>query len=126
MDIITTAIIAALAALSKDAIYDSYNALKSALKKKFGSESDVVDAVEGLEKKPNSEGRKAILKEEIANAKVNDDTEIVRLAQDLLDQLQDQPNGEQIIKQTQINTSSGNTVGGNYNFAPVQDGIKKP
>jgi hypothetical protein len=34
MDVITTAIIAALAALSKDAIADSYNALKSALKNK--------------------------------------------------------------------------------------------
>ncbi|MGB3691787.1 MAG: hypothetical protein WA896_02595 [Spirulinaceae cyanobacterium] len=46
MDPITTAIVAALAALSKDAIKDGYNALKSTLKKKFGSESDLVDAVE--------------------------------------------------------------------------------
>lgn len=41
MDPITTAIVAALANLSKDVIKDSYNALKSALKKKFGSESDL-------------------------------------------------------------------------------------
>lgn len=126
MDIITTAIIAALAALSKDAINDSYNALKSALKKKFGSQSDVIDAVKKLETKPDSEGRKATLQEEIANARVNDDSEIVQLAQDLLDKLQDQPGGQQVIEQTQINTSSGNTVGGNYNFAPVQNGIEKP
>ena len=39
MDQITTAIVAALAGLSKDAIKDSYNALKSALKKKFTRKS---------------------------------------------------------------------------------------
>ena len=126
MDIITTAIIAALAALSKDAINDSYNALKSALKKKFGSNSDVVDAVEGLEKKPDSKGRQVTLQEEIENAKVNDDAEIVQLAQNLLNRLKDEPGGQQIINnQTQTNTASGNTVSGDFNFSPVQEGIKK-
>lgn len=124
MDIITTAIIAALAALSKDAINDSYNALKSALKKKFGSNSDVVDAVEGLEKKPDSKGRQATLQEEIESAKVNDDAEIVQLAQDLLNKLKDEPGGQQ-INQTQTNTASGNTVSGDFNFSPVQEGVKK-
>lgn len=125
MDVITTAIIAALAALSKDAIEDSYNALKSALKKKFGSQSNVVDAVEGLEKKPESEGRQATLQEEIANARVNDDTEIVRLAQDLLNKLQNQSGRQQTINQTQTNTVSGNTVGRDLNFAPTQNGVEK-
>ncbi len=46
IDPITTAIIAALANLSKDAIKDGYGALKAALKKKFGAESDLVDAVD--------------------------------------------------------------------------------
>ncbi|MEO0928826.1 MAG: hypothetical protein AAFY63_23565, partial [Cyanobacteria bacterium J06643_13] len=76
MDIITTAIIAALAGLSKDAINDSYKALKSALKQKFGSKSDVVDAVEGLEKKPDSKGRQTTLQEEIESSQVNEDSEI--------------------------------------------------
>ena len=124
MDVITTAIIAALANLSKDAIKDSYDALKSALKKKFGSDSDVVDAVEGLEKKPDSEGRKGTLQEEIESAKVNDDVEIVQLAQDLLNKLKDEPGGQQIINQTQTNTASGNTVGGDFSFSPVQEGVK--
>ena len=84
MDVITTAILAALANLSKDAIKDSYNALKNALKKKFGSESDLVDAVNKLEKKPDSEGRKATFLEEAEAAKVNDEPEILQLAQDLL------------------------------------------
>ncbi len=74
MDPITTAIVAALVSdLSKTAIKNSYNALKNALKKKFGSESDLIEAVNGLEKKPDSKGRKATLQEEVEIAKVNDD-----------------------------------------------------
>ena len=111
MDVITTAIIAALADLSKDAIKDGYNTIKSGLKKKFGSESDIVDAVEGLEKKPGSKGRQATLQEEIENAKVNDDAEIVQLAQDLLNKLQEQPEGQQIIQQTVSNVKYAATSG---------------
>ena len=125
MDVITTAIIAALAALSKDAIKDSYNALKSALKKKFGSDSDVVDAVNKLEKTPDREDRKATVKAEVEMAKANDDQEIVQLAQDLLNKLKDSPGGQQIINQTQTNTLSGVTVGRDFEFKPVQESGSK-
>ena len=127
MDPITTAIIAALANLSKDAIKDGYGALKAALKKKFGSESDLVDAVEGLEKKPDSEARKAMLQEEVEIAKVNDDPDIIQLAQDLLDKIKEQPGGQQIINQTQTTTTKvrGVNVGGNFEIKPVQEGASK-
>ena len=155
MDVITTAIIAALAAISTDAIKDSYNALKSALEKKFGSDSKVVDAVKELEENPDSKGRQAVLQEEVGKANVNDDKEIVQLAQDLLDKLKSEPEGQQIINQSvsnvkyaatsgtgaasignitenpvtenqsQTNTASGNTVSGDLNFSPVQEGVKK-
>ena len=122
--IITTAIVAALANLSKDAIQDSYSTLKAALKKKFGETSDVVDAVDKLEKKPYSEARKAMVKEEIEIAKVNEDPDIIKLAQDLLDKIKEQPGGQEIINQTQTNTVSGVNVGGNFEFKPVQEGKK--
>ena len=112
MDPITTAIVSALASdLTKAAIKNSYNALKNALKKKFSSESDLVDAVEKLEKKPNSEGRKATLQEEVNNAKIDDDPEILQLAQDLLDQLKEQPGGQQVIAQTISNVKYAATSG---------------
>ncbi len=112
MDPLTTAIVAALASdLTKTAIKNSYNALKNALKKKFGSESDLVEAVNGLEKKPDSEGRKATLQEEVENAKVNDDPEIIQLAQDLLAQLKEQPGGQQVITQTISNVKYAATSG---------------
>lgn len=126
MDPITTAIVAALVSdLSKTAIKNSYNALKNALKKKFGSESDLIEAVNGLEKKPDSEGRKATLQEEVEIAKVNDDPEILQLAQDLLDKLKEQPGGQQIINQTQTVKVKDVKVGRDFNIAPVQEGGKK-
>ncbi len=125
MEPITGAIIAALANLSKDAIKDGYGALKVALQKKFGDKSDLVDAVDKLEKKPDSEGRKSMLQEELEIAKVNEDPEILQLAQDLLDKIKEQPGGQQIIDQTQTNTVSSVNVGGNFEFKPVQEGGSK-
>lgn len=125
MDPITTAIVTAVGTgLVKDVITDSYNALKAALKKKFGDKSDLVDAVEQLEKKPDSEARKATVQEEVETAKANDAPDVVKLAQDLLDKIKEQPAGQEIINQTQTNMASGNTVSGNFNFAPVQEGKK--
>lgn len=122
MDLITTAMMAALANLSKDAIKDSYNALKSALKKKFGSESDLVDAVDKLEKKPDSEARKAMLQEEIEVAKVNEQPEILQLAQDLLNKIQEQPSGQQVISQTISNVKYAATSGsGNASISDITE-----
>lgn len=125
MDPITTAIVTAVGTgLVKDVITDSYNSLKAALKKKFGDKSDLVGAVEQLEKKPDSEARKATVQEEVETAKANDAPDVVKLAQDLLDKIKEQPGGQEIINQTQTNTVSGVNVGGNFEFKPVQEGKK--
>ncbi|NES22757.1 MAG: hypothetical protein F6K41_28520 [Symploca sp. SIO3E6] len=122
MDVITTAIVAALANLSKDVIKDTYNGLKSALKKKFGSESDLIDAVDKLEKRPDSEGRKATLQEEVAITKINEDPEIVRLAQDLLEKFQEQPEAQQIITQNlSHNKYAATSVSGHANISGITE-----
>ncbi|QSV63435.1 MAG: hypothetical protein HEQ26_12475 [Dolichospermum sp. DL01] len=125
MDPITTAVVAALANLSKDVIKDSYGALKDGLKKKLGNNSDLMDAIDKLEKNPDSEGRKATLQEEVQTSKVSDDRDILKLVQNLLDKITEQPGGKEIIKQTQTNTVTNVNVGGNFEFKPVQEG-KKP
>lgn len=123
MDAITTAIVTGLAIpVAKDAIADAYAALKAGLKKKFGAQSDVVNAVEQLEKKPDSEGRKATLQEEVENAKVNDDPEIVKLAQDLLSKLKEQPGGQQVITQNISNVKYAATSGsGNASISGITE-----
>ncbi|NET57106.1 MAG: hypothetical protein F6K47_13355, partial [Symploca sp. SIO2E6] len=80
--------------LSKDLVKDTYNGLKSALKKKFGSESNLLDAVDKLEQKLDSEDLKAMLQEEVAIANLHEDPEIVRLAQDLLGKFPGQPEAQ--------------------------------
>ncbi len=124
MDPITTSIVAALTTgittsaskVGQQAILDAYTALKNLLKKKFGDQSDIIKSVEGLEAKPESAGRQETLKEEIAAAKVGQDPEICKAAQALLDQIRQQPHGEQHIQQAigsniaQADRSSSATV----------------
>jgi hypothetical protein len=107
MDPITTAIVAALAAgvtggaseLGKKAIVDSYIALKTLLKTKFGAASHMVKAVEDLEGTPDSKGRQQTLQEEVGKAHADQDVDIQQAAQELLTQLRAQPGGEQHIQQ---------------------------
>ena len=101
MDLITTAVVAALAAgtvsgiteTSKTAITDGYNKLKDLLTKKHGASSDVVQALDKLETKPKSSGRKDTLQEEIAAVHIEQDDEIRAAAQHLLTLVQPQQAG---------------------------------
>ena len=120
--IITTAVVAAIANLSKDAIRDSYNALKLVIKQKFGEESDFINSIDKLEDKPDSNARKAVLQEEVESAQADRDLELLKLAQDLLQKVKDQSSGGGTLNQTQTNTVSGVTVGGDFEFKPTQEG----
>ena len=128
VSLILAALAAGATAAAKDtagvAVKDAYEGLKKLIKQKFGDKTDLVDAVDKLEKKPDSEARKATVKEEIETAKVDGDSEILKLAQDLLDKAKGEPGGQEIINQTQTNTVSGVTVGGNFEFKPAQEGKK--
>jgi hypothetical protein len=90
MEDIIAAIVTGIANLSKDAIKDSYNAFKNYMKDKFGEESEVVKAVNEVERKPDSEGRKAILREEMKAAQADEDNDLLKLAQDLITQIKEQ------------------------------------
>ena len=99
MDLITTAIVATLSAgvlgglteVSKTAITDAYNKLKMLLMKKFGGESEVIHAVNEVEAKPDAAGRQAMLQAEIANAKADQDQDLLHAAQALFQLLQASP-----------------------------------
>lgn len=113
MDPITAAIVAAVSAgavsglmeVSKTAITDAYRELKVLLIKKFGGESDVVHAVNEVEAKPNSVGRKATLQEEVAAVKADQDQEVLHAAQALLQLLQASTEEGQHIQ-----TATGNYI----------------
>lgn len=96
MDPITSAIVAAISAgalgglteVGKTALTDAYGKLKALLVKKFGHESDVVQAVAQVEAKPASQARKAMLAEEVAAVRADHDAELLQIAQTVLQALQ--------------------------------------
>ena len=107
MDPVTfTAIVAAISAglgtgvskVGESALVDTYQGLKAMLQRKFANNSEVVEAVDKLEKKPDSEGRKGMLKEELEDTGVDQDPEVRQVAQELLKQLKAQPGGEAHIQ----------------------------
>ena len=125
--IIATAIIAAVSAgaatgateVGKNAIVDAYNGIKSCIVKKFGKKSDIADAVEKLEAKPDSESRKGTVIEEVKSAKADQDSELLELAKSLIDALKNSPEGGKIIGKYQIDAKGAQigVVGDNANIS---------
>ena len=130
MDPITGAIVAALAAgvaagateVGKKVIVDAYEALKAAIKKNYGPDSDVVEAVDNLEQKPDSQARQAVVAEEIADADLTQDPDLVKLAQTLLDALKETPQGQQAVSKYNIQATDSEIgiIGDNAHVEKLQ------
>ena len=93
VSMIVAAVVAGAVTATKDvaaqAVRDGYAGLKALIVRKFGEDSDVVDAVNGVEKKPDSKGRQETLKEELEAAQAGQDPEVVGQAQAVLDLLKE-------------------------------------
>jgi hypothetical protein len=99
MDPITTAVLEALGKLAEPAVKDAYEGLKAYLVRKFGKPSEVVKAVETLEAKPDSAGRRATLAEEIVSAGAARDAELLKLAQAVMEAARAAQGGTQVVHQ---------------------------
>lgn len=115
MDLIISAILSGLGKLGESIIKDSYEALKAMIKRKFGKDGKLTDAVEKLEENPTSAGRKLTLKEELEASKAYEDEEILQAAKALLEMIKALPGGQQIIQQT---------VNGNQNIFSATGDVK--
>ncbi|MFE0513215.1 hypothetical protein [Streptomyces sp. NPDC058964] len=99
MDPISAAIAGAVAAgllrgagdVSQQALVDGYQRLKNLLVGRFGDRSDVVQAVEAVETRPDSVARREVLAEEVGRSGADRDDEITAAARDLLARLQQDP-----------------------------------
>jgi hypothetical protein len=99
MDPITGAVVAALGKLAEPAVKDAYEALKALIVRKFGKHAEVTKAVETLEAKPDSAGRRETLAEEMAAADATRDAELLRLAEALAERIQGATPGIQTVHQ---------------------------
>jgi hypothetical protein len=105
-DAIVTAIVAALSTgaakgatdAAKTAVVDAYGGLKSLIKIRFGGHSEAAVAIDRLEAKPDSDGRRQTLSEELQSANVGTDPEIASAAQALLALIRALPDGEKNIQ----------------------------
>jgi hypothetical protein len=104
-EIVAKAIIAALSTgavagatdTAKSAIDDAYQGLKTLIKQKFGHDSDVADAIDMLEAKPDSSARMMLVAEELEAVNSTSDSEVVSAAQSLLELIRALPKGEKHI-----------------------------
>lgn len=106
MDPITLAIIAAISAgvtggvtsVGKEAIVDAYHGIKNFLKARFGNDSDVVQAIDKLETKPDSKGQRQVVEEEVLAVKAHEDPVILKAAQEMIELIKAAPGGEKHIQ----------------------------
>jgi hypothetical protein len=95
MDPVSTTILAALVAgvaagvtdVGKKVINDAYEGLKSVIKKKFGADSELANAVANLEGKRDSKGRLATLEEEVAAEQADQDADVINAVNALKEKL---------------------------------------
>lgn len=131
MDAVTLIVSAVMAGLTtaatdvtKTAVKDTYEVFMNRLKNKVEGNEDAQEALAGVENKPESEARQAVLKEELAEADVERDEELIRLAQRFLAQIDKE--GAQTGKYN-ISTSGGKgfVIGDNaqveQHFGPEPD-----
>lgn len=125
MTVILTALVAGAAKAAGETVPDAYKGLKALIQKKFASqpkpEADkAVMVLEEHEKDP--ETYEAPLKKKLAEAGADKDEEILKAAQELLNQVKEQPGGQQIINQTVSHVKYAATSGsGNASISGITD-----
>jgi hypothetical protein len=83
---------------AKSAIADAYQGLKALITKKFGDHSDVAEAIDKLEAKPESGARRQSVLEELQAINSTSDPELVSAAQSLVKLIRALPQGEKHIQ----------------------------
>ena len=125
LTIIVSAVVAGAAAAAtdvvSDAIKDGYAGLKALIQRKYQDKEDVRDALEGVEKKPESGGRQQTLKEELEAVEVHQDSEVLEEAQKLLDLLKEHGVETGITYQAEVHGSGA--IAQDHSVAAGEGGI---
>jgi hypothetical protein len=107
MDPITQAIVSALSNVGGRAIGDAYDALKTALRRRAPQNGEVLQAIEQLEKNPDSDTDRLRLEQSVSSMGVCDE-EILRLANYLSETVA--PAMTTGVNVTQTISGTGNTT----------------
>jgi outer membrane protein assembly factor BamB/primosomal replication protein N len=105
---------AGLTDTAKAATKDMYDALKARLMKKAETNEDAQDAIAKVEKQPDSKARQELLKEELEKLSLDDDEDLLKIAQSLLDALKE--SDDKVGKyNVDVQNSQGIVIGDNPN-----------
>jgi hypothetical protein len=96
MDPVTTTLVTAFVAgavkgvtkVGEQTVVDAYGALKHMVTVAYGKAGDLLNSIAQLEAKPDSQGRRATLAEELEAAEAVDDERLLALAEAVLDAAQ--------------------------------------
>lgn len=116
MDPITAAILAVAPALASDlltsAAKDAYEGVKALVRRKWGEKSAIDTAIEAVEEKPESQGKAAVLQEEVAAVGAAQDPELLAAVQQLIEMLKQEGGaGAKAVEGIKINISGGSVQG---------------
>jgi hypothetical protein len=118
--VILAALVAGAAKAAGDAAPDAYKGLKALIQKKFAGKPVAEAMLEEHEKDPETYA--APLKKNLVEAGVDKDEEILKAAQELLNQVKEQPGGQQIINQSVSNVKYAATSGsGNASISGITE-----
>jgi hypothetical protein len=95
------------------------------IKRKLGANSDVVEAMENLQGKPESVGRRETLAEEVKASKASEEPELLSAAKSLLDLIKALPNGEQHVAQVAHGTGIAQASGGSTATVNIHNAGRK-
>ncbi|MEH2052055.1 hypothetical protein [Nostoc sp.] len=124
ISLIIAALGAGAIAAAKDtattAVKDAYQGLKGLIKKKF--EGDVLGQAMVDAKPEEIKQAEGLLKDKITKAGADQDAAIIQAAQELLNQVKEQPGGQQIITQNISNVKYAATSGsGNASISGINE-----
>jgi hypothetical protein len=133
MDPISAAIIAAVTDgvkdVGKEAVLDAYNGLKNWIVKKAGKDAKVATAIAEVEQSPDSKARQMVLAEEMGMAKIAEESDLLSLANKLIEALKETDAGRQAVANIQVD-ARGAQVGVIGDHAKINGGMhfgeKKP
>lgn len=115
----STGLFSGVSAVAKSAVVDSYEGLKSLLRRKLGGESKVMEALGKLEEDPESAGWREQVQKEVANAGADADPEIVAAAEQLRQEIEALPDGKRYLQAAKGNyiaqAQGGSTANVNVN-----------
>lgn len=120
ISMIIAALVAGTAKSAGDAVPDAYSGLKALIKRRFAGEPVAEMILEQHETNP--EIYKEPLKMKLNEVGADKDQEIIKLAQELLNQVKDNSSGQQIITQNVSNVKyAATSVSGNANISSISE-----